>query len=68
MAALVAGLIPILPRAVPKALIACWLAMVRVRNAQLKRKRERVWRRIVSEIVKDFKVKFPTFILATTHQ
>jgi hypothetical protein len=50
MAALVAGLKPILPRAAPKALIACWLAMVEERNAQRERKRERVWRRIVSEI------------------
>jgi hypothetical protein len=38
---------PILPRA---ALIACWLAMVKERNAQREGKRERVWRRIMSEI------------------
>jgi hypothetical protein len=40
MAALVAGLIPILPRAAPKALIACWLAMVEDRNAQRGKERE----------------------------
>jgi hypothetical protein len=40
--------------------------MVGVRNAQSKRKRERVLGRTVSEILKDFKVKFPTFTLATT--
>jgi hypothetical protein len=54
MAALVAGLIPILPRAAPKGLIACWLAIVEGRNAQRERKRERVWRRIVSEILSEF--------------
>jgi hypothetical protein len=42
--------------------------MVGVRNAQRERKRERVWRRIVSEILKDFKVKLPTFTLAKTYQ
>jgi hypothetical protein len=31
-------------------------------------KRERVLGRIVSEILKDFKVKLPTFTLATTYQ
>jgi hypothetical protein len=41
---------PILPRAALKALIACWLAMVKERNAQREGKRERVWRRIMSEI------------------
>jgi hypothetical protein len=68
MAARITKLIPILSRAAPKVIAGLLAAMVKVRNAQSKRKRKKGWRRIVSEILSDFKVKFTMFTLTTSPQ